>query len=303
MIAALLYNATNPGATDQVMDQIESANQRGHALYGQVSCCPLSMEFDMRSPYVFEGFAAWKPAMTAPDNEARKAVYQGGEFRQAVLDELATPAQVRLFNGEWDRLQVLRVAKAENQALEGQSIATIAATMDKEPLDCLLDLAIAEDLETEFLSLLLNYDDEPVGRLLTNPHSSIALSDAGAHLTFFCDVGFGLHLLSHWWRDKQLFSLEAAVHALSGQPAEIYGMADRGRIAPDYAGDLMLFDPKNIGRSNNRRSHDLPGGAPRLVSDPQGIAGVWVNGVRVVDNNGAMIDDCCPGKVLREFSA
>ena len=138
---------------------------------------------------------------------------------------------------------------------------------------------------------------------MTHSCSSIALSDAGAHLTFFCDAGFGLHLLGHWVRDKQIMSMQQAIHRLTGQPAAIYGIRDRGQIKAGAYADLLLFDPDTVGRSPTRRISDLPGGERRLTTDALGVHGVWVNGTRIVGQNDAQNSPTLPGTVLRAYDS
>lgn len=302
MIAALLHNSTRPDQTFEDLRKIGAAQARGHRLFGQVSCCPLTNDFTMWSPYPFEGFEAWLPAMKAQGDELKR-VYADPGFRDRVCAELAVPAAVRLFNGEWDKLTLLEVARSENQHLEGQSVGALARTAAQDPLDWLLDFALSENLESIFTAVLLNSDEAAVGRMLRDPHASIALSDAGAHLTFFCDAGFGLYLLGHWVRGLGVMPLEQAVWQLSGRPAEIFGIRGRGRLAPDLAADLMLFDPATVGRGPARRVHDLPGGAPRLTTPAMGLHGVWVNGVKVADADGAVEGRGLPGQILRDFAA
>lgn len=302
MIAALLHNSTRPDQTFEDLRKIGAAQTRGHKLYGQVSCCPLTNDFTMWSPYPFEGLEAWLPAMKAQGGEL-KQVYADTGFRDLVRAELAVPAAVRLFNGEWDKLTLLEVARSENQRLEGQSVGALARAADQDPLDWMLDFALSENLESIFTAVLLNSDEKAVGRMLRDPNASIALSDAGAHLTFFCDAGFGLHLLGHWVRGLGVLPLEEAVWQLSGRPAEIFGIRGRGRLAPGLAADLMLFDPDKIGRGPARRVHDLPGGAPRLTTPAIGLHGVWVNGVKVADADGAVEGRGLPGQILRDFAA
>jgi N-acyl-D-aspartate/D-glutamate deacylase len=113
-----------------------------------------------------------------------------------------------------------------------------------------------------------------------------------------------LRLLGYWVRERGAMSLEQAVWRLSGQPATIFRIPERGRLAPGYHADLLLFDPATVGRTPNRRVFDLPAGAPRLINDAVGVHGVWVNGVRVADHGG-IIDDALarPGRVLRRFGA
>jgi N-acyl-D-aspartate/D-glutamate deacylase len=222
-------------------------------------------------------------------------------FRDAIRNELKRPAAVRLFNGEWEKLQVLEVAQNKHRHYEGQSVASLAKAARVDPLDFMFDLALSEELETTFLSVLLNSDESAVARLLTHEYSTVALSDAGAHLTFFCDAGFGLHLMGHWVRDRQIMPLTEAIRRLTSHPAEIFGIRDRGRIEVGAFADLLLFDPATVGRSPSRRVWDLPAEQRRLTTDPLGVHGVWVNGTRIVNADGVVPIDNLPGRVLREF--
>jgi N-acyl-D-aspartate/D-glutamate deacylase len=301
MIAALLHNSTRPEQTFGELAEIGAAQARGHRLFGQVSCCPLTMDFTLHSPYLFEGLPGWKPAMVT-EGAALRAVYADSGFRANVKADLDNPEAVRLFNGEWDKLNLLEAATAEYRDLEHRDLAALAAADGKHPLDWMLDCALAEDLDTVFTAVLLNSDEDAVGRMLRDPHASIALSDAGAHLTFFCDAGFGLYLMGHWSRDLGVLPLEEAVWQLTGRPAQIFGIQERGLLRPGYAADLLLFDPATVGRGPKQRVHDLPGGAPRLTTPAMGVHGVWVNGVKVADESGAREDAGRPGEVLREFA-
>ena len=303
MIAALLHNSTDPEGVFNDLTQISDARNRNITLWGQVSCCPLSTEFTLKAPYPFEGLSAWQPAMQAASEDCYRKLLLDPSFRSSIRSELTQPAAVRLFNGEWEKLKVLEVIHDKNRRFEGKSILEITNKTGEDPLDFLLNLSLEEDLGTTFLSVLLNSDEDAVGRLLTHPFSSIALSDAGAHLTFFCDAGFGLHLLGYWIRERQIMSLEEGIHRLTGQPAQIYGIPDRGHIRPGAYADLFLFDPKTVGRSQARRIYDLPGGERRLTTDPQGVHGVWINGTQVSSETGDMEIDRYPGQVLRKFDS
>jgi N-acyl-D-aspartate/D-glutamate deacylase len=133
----------------------------------------------------------------------------------------------------------------------------------------------------------------------------ITLSDAGAHLGYLCDAGFGLHLLGHWARETGTFTLQEAVRRLTSHPADAYRIPGRGRIAPGAAADLLLFDPATVGISRLRAAHDLPGGARRLGRDPGGVHGTWVNGTRTFDGTTILGHAAGrgPGAVLDRFDA
>ena len=302
MIAALLHNSTNPTAVFKDLDLIAEANTRGHRLIGQVSCCPLTMDFTLASPYPVEGLQSWKPALGL-QGDALKAVLKDKAFRQSVREEIAAPTTFRLFNGEWDKVHVVECALASNAALEQRTVADIAQTQGCDPLDAMLDLALAEDFQTVFTAQLLNSDADAVGRMLNHPNSVVSLSDAGAHLTFFNDAGFGLHLMGHWVRDLKAMSLQEAIRRLTSQPASIFGMTDRGIIKEGMAADLLLFDPVTVGRGPKHRVFDLPGGAARLTTDAIGVHGVWVNGHQVADSQGLLEQPPLAGQMLTEFAS
>ena len=220
MVAALLHNSVAPRAVFDDLDAIAAANARGHRLLGQVSCCPLTMDFTLASPYPSKGWRAGS-RRSAQSGAALEAVLADRAFRDGVRAELATPTTFRLFNSEWDKVHVVETTRPEHaRARAAQHRRRSPPTRARDPLDAMLDLALADDLKTVFTAQLLNSDEGAVGRMLNHPHSIVSLSDAGAHLTFFNDAGFGLHLLGHWSRELGAMSLAEAVRRLTSHPAE-----------------------------------------------------------------------------------
>jgi N-acyl-D-aspartate/D-glutamate deacylase len=302
MIAALLHNSTNPQTVFNDLQAITEANLRGRRLIGQVSCCPLTMDFTFLSPYPVEGLQSWKPALGIRDAALHQVLSDQG-FRDSVRAELASTSTFRLFNNEWDKVHVVETAQPENARFEQRSIADIARELGKDPLDTALDIALSEDLETVFTAQLLNSDVEAVGRMLNHPHSLISLSDAGAHLTFFNDAGFGLHLMGYWARELGQMTMAEAVRQITSLQAEVMGIRERGRLQVGWAADLMLFDPATVNRSAKKRVFDLPGGAARLNTDAVGVRGVWVNGQLVADDQGLVAQPPLAGELLTEFNS
>jgi N-acyl-D-aspartate/D-glutamate deacylase len=205
-------------------------------------------------------------------------------LRDSIRAELAKPAHFRLFNGEWDKVEVIAAQR---------SVADLAREANQDPLDFMLDLALAENLDTVFNALLLNSDEQAVGRMLRDPNSLVSLSDAGAHLTFFNDAGYGLHLLGHWVRELGVLDLPSGVRKLTSEPARVFGIRNRGALKPGYHADLLLFDPSTVGRGPRHQVNDLPGGHARLTTEPRGVHGVWVNGAA---------PESLPGTLLRDFA-
>jgi N-acyl-D-amino-acid deacylase len=304
MIAAMFVDPGDPTRVFKELGEIEQARSRGRELWAQVGCFPLGMEFTLRHPYPLEALMAWRPAMTAPDQARYRQILADPAFRRALIHEMGQPGVPnRISNENWDYLTVMEVKKPSLRHLEGRVIGQLARDQKREPWDVFLDLGLDDDLETMFDCRLFNTDEKKVSELLRHPCAAVALSDAGAHLSFLCDAGFGLHLFGHWVRDRGDMTLPQAVRAVTSTVADAYRIKDRGRIAPGAWADLLLFDPSTVARGPKRRVNDLPTGASRLDTPAVGLHGVWVNGVRAVDQRGVISGCGRPGRVLRAFAS
>jgi len=151
----------------------------------------------------------------------------------------------------------------------------------------------------------MNFDEQEVADLITDPNTIIALSDAGAHASQLCDACYSTYLLGHWVREKKTFTVEQAVHHLTQRPAEMFGITDRGVLAEGRPADVVVFDPKTVGPGPLKRVYDLPAGADRLVSEANGIDAVVVNGqvIRRAGKDSVAITAKLPGRVLRHGRA
>jgi N-acyl-D-aspartate/D-glutamate deacylase len=303
-VAAVVYDHSNPERAFNDMRAIGEAVDRGARMVGQVPCNAISMDFTLRGAYLFEALPSWRPAIGLYDDVARlRDFYRGQSFRDATKRELVDPSALNRFTDQWDKVEILQVARPEHRELEGARVADLAAKDGKDPVDWLLDFGDSEDFATLFNAQILNADEDQVLNLLKDPNTTIGLADAGAHLFLFCDADFGLNLLGHWSRERGDFTLEEAVAALTGRQAEAYGIRDRGRLDKGCHADLLMFDPETVGRGAKERVFDLPAGASRLIRHGNGIHGLWVNGVRVMDETGVLRGETRPGMVLREFDA
>jgi N-acyl-D-aspartate/D-glutamate deacylase len=300
LVAALLHSNLIPEATFEDLRHIAAARGRGREMYGAVSACPLNFEFTLNEPYVFEGLAAWQPLMKMDEAQVRDALTDPA-FRNNLKNELARRSR-RMFTGEWDKAFVAQAADPAHSSFEGKSIEALARKHGAHPVDFMLDLSLSEDLDTLFTATLLNSDEDAVGRMLNDPNAIVSLSDAGAHLTFLCDAGFGLHLLGYWARQRKLMPLERAVRKLTSEPAKLFGIRNRGTISAGNWADLLLFDPATVGRGPSERVYDLPAGASRINTPAAGVHGVWVNGQLIADSQGLRKDAPRAGQVLRHFA-
>ncbi len=291
---ALLAGLLGPGSHRMFLQQSIELLDKGLPIVPQVSCRPLVFEFQFKEPFVFESMPIFRP-VSAADAEGKKRLYRDPDFRRAFKEGGSSG----VFGARWERT-VISACPAE-PALEERTVAEVARERGVDPVDLALDLALASDLQARFRMALLNDDEDDVAELLSDPHTVLGLSDAGAHASQLCDACFSTHLLGHWVREKGVLGLEQAVRMLTSRPAEVFGIGDRGRLAVGMPADVVVFDPEQVGAGVPRRVHDLPAGADRLVVDARGIEAVIVNGTpirldgcEVVEPGGPL-----PGRLLR----
>jgi N-acyl-D-amino-acid deacylase len=276
-----MYSKANPERALQYYERCAAALERGREVYIHSSCQPLSFDFTLREPYILYSHDAFDRVKAAAPEE-RASIYKEKHFRDRLRQNFQDPKPGILFYGDWSQVEK-----------DGVPVTQLA----KDPLDYVFDLP----LDTQLVAKLFQNDDAGVAPLLKHPAGVVALSDAGAHLIYFCDAGFGLHFLAHWVRDSGTFTLEEGVRRLTSDPARKYRIPQRGRIAPGYWADLLLFDPATVGVTNLERVADLPGGGTRMIRSPRGVHGVWVNGLRVFDGAKYIRRQPGPGAVIKNF--
>lgn len=286
-----MYNQAAPEVCTEYYKRVSGALDRGREVYIQTSCQPMSFDFSLRDPYPLLSHDAFD-RVKAARAEDLPGIYADPDFRQRFRENLANPRAGILFYGDWHSVEV-----------GGVPIAALAREAQSDPLDFFFDLAIRENLETQFVGKFFQNRDDGVAPLLRHRAGVIGLSDAGAHLMFMCDAGFGLHLLGHWVRETGTFPPEEGVRRLTSDPAARYRIPDRGRIEPGAWADLLLFDPDKVGVSPLERVRDLPAGGSRMIRRPLGVHGVWVNGVQIHDGREYLPLEAGPGAVLDKFYA
>jgi N-acyl-D-aspartate/D-glutamate deacylase len=297
-----MYNDQAPQRALGIFEECAAAIRRGVGLYVQIPCQPLSFDFTMANAYPFYSHAAFDP-IKAYTPEQLEAVFRDPSWRARFREDLKHPRPGMIFQGNWDRVMVAVAHKPANAGYVNRYAAEIATSEHRDPLDVVLDLSLDENLETAFLGRFLNVGDEGVARLLKHKAGVVALSDAGAHLIYMCDAGFGLHFLAHWVRERGDFDLAEGVRRLTSHPADLYGIVNRGRIAVGAQADLLLFDAATVGITPAERVADLPGGGRRTIRRPTGVHGVFCNGVMTFDGKDYVKHAKGPGHVLNRFNS
>lgn len=296
-----MYNEQEPQRALKIFDDCAAAIRRGNGLYVQIPCQPLSFDFTMANAYPFYSHSAFDP-IKAFTPEQLKDVYRDASWRAKFRENAKNPRPGMIFQGNWDRIMVAVAQKPANAKYVNRYLHEIAQAEHRDPLDVMLDLSLDENLETAFLGRFLNVGDDGVAKLLKHEAGVVALSDAGAHLIYMCDAGFGLHFLARWVRERGDFDLVEGIRRLTSHPADLYGIQNRGRIAVGAQADLLLFDPATVGVSPAERLADLPGGGRRTIRRPTGVHGVFCNGVRTFDGKDYAKHAKGPGHVLDRFN-
>src|SRR5262245_2821404 len=281
---------------------VEDATQEGAQLTALLRAIPFNPKFTLKKTTFFSNLDGWDVVMAKPFEE-RLAVL-GDPERRATLREQAMQRQRRRpgVPGRfvpWSSIIVKKVALAENQPLEGRRLVDIAEAQGKHVADVMLDLAVAERLDTEFQLLTRSPEQEvALAEFVKTGHALPSQTDAGAHLnTNPCTAGESSYVLGEWVRERQFLTLEDAIRRFTFQPARIMGLRDRGLVREGMAADLMVFDLARIGVAEDEITHDGPNGTPRRVQPAEGVDHVIVGGQVVMDHGkhtGAL-----PGRILR----
>lgn len=270
---ALLNREDQPSAPQDTL--IRTAPLLARGAIPQVTCRPLIVQIDLRKPFIFANMACWNPVFNRTPEE-QIAIYRGQQFRDAFRDALKTPM---IFGGDWVRAVIHEVDKASLRPLLGRNVADIARERGHDPVDTFLDLAIDDGLAMQFTYELFNSDESRIPELITDSRTMIGLSDGGAHVDMFCDAGYCTYLLGTWVREREVMSLEHAVRRITSEPAALFGIQQRGRLAPGLAADFAIFDLARVGsKKRGEMRNDLPGGGRRLVMPAQGVEYTIVNG-------------------------
>src|SRR3954463_2025313 len=260
----------------------------------QTSPLPLTREINMRNPFSFAAFPSWKRVFEDKSKEAQAAVYRDRGFRNAFREDLKRPAAF----GNWARITVHEVRSPELKHLEGKTVAEIAAERGVDGVDALLDVTLEDQLDNEFTMQSFNTREDRMAEILGNKDMLLGLGDGGAHLDMLCDSGYPTYVLGTWVRERKVLTLEEAVRRMTSDPADFFGIKDRGRLKRGLAADITIFDPASVGSVGRpERRYDLPGGAKRMVMRSQGIEYTMVNG-EVTWERGALTE-ALAGKVLR----
>jgi N-acyl-D-aspartate/D-glutamate deacylase len=285
-----------PNGWRAYMDLLDETAAAGGRMFAQVHSRSLSALLSFQTQLPFDGLPVWKELRALPVAEQKQRL-RDRALRDRLREASTTPPE-RLPVGtearpaDYDWILVF-------DSVEGphRTVAEVARERGAHPMDTMIDLALERDLELFFLQPVANENQDYALELMRHPRAVVTFSDSGAHVSQLMDSSLQTHLLAHWVREQQAFTLEQAVRMLTLVPATLWGFADRGLIREGMAADLVVFDPDTIAAEMPEVVDDLPAGARRLIQRARGVAATVVNGevlLRDGKHTGAL-----PGRLLR----
>ena len=285
-----------PGVWKKYMNLLDETAAAGGRMFAQAHSRSLSSLLSFKTQMPFDWLPIWKEIRKLPLAEQRHRL-RDPELRRkliAVSGErdgrrpLGTEAKLP----DYDWLLVFDTVEGPHR-----TVAEVARERGQHPAETMIDLALEKDLDLFFLQPVANEDQDIALEIMRHPRSVTTFSDSGAHVSQLMDSSLQTHLLYHWVRTKQAFTLEQAVRMLTLVPATLWGFHDRGLLREGMAADIVVFDPETIAAEMPEVVDDLPAGARRLVQRTRGVAATVVNGeilLRDGKHTGAL-----PGQLLR----
>ncbi len=301
-----------PTATwEHCVAYLERARKQGAGVYSMLMARPFNRRFSLaEGTSLYEGVPAFQRLFDeAKTVSARIAMLSDADYRASIRTAVEHPNKdasrgSTLPPPHFENLQVFRAGKPENQALIGRSLAEIAKERGLAPMDLMIEIALAEALDVEFVwRTESDAWREGTHRASVHPHMIIGTSDGGAHLGRDDGSDWSSYFLRYWVREWGKWELEEAIRQMTQQPAALLGLFDRGMLLPGHAADVMIFDADEIGPGRKEFVRDFPNGEGRWSSRPEGMYATIVNGVPIVLDGELTDDRIRPGQVLRPLTA
>ena len=290
--------------TPELVDRQLEASRYAAALGGKVVALtmpilvPMNISFKTRCALTL--IPGWDEILTKPLDERKKLLKDPQVRAKMQEDAQAEAAGVLRRMNRWEDYTIGDTFSEENKPLEDRRVGDIAEERGQSAFDTLVDIVLADDLQTVIWPRPLEDDEESWKMrmdLLASGQAMVGGSDGGAHLDRMLGSVYPTRFLADVLRGRKLVRLEQAVQMMSETPAQLFGLRDRGTIAQGNHADLVLFDPETIDAGPVRTVKDLPSGAARLFSESLGVERVFVNGTTIVKDGQPTGET--PGTLLR----
>jgi N-acyl-D-amino-acid deacylase len=302
---ALTQNNSDPTSWKRLLDLSADAAADGVAIRPQVHGRTVSLLLGFQTFHPLAFTPAWSAAGLGllPWEEQVARIEADPQLRARIVADAGRLRDDPIVMGFMspERIFVLGDPPVYEPGPE-RSATAIAAARGVDEWELLLELFLEDDGQQLLNAPVLNYTDgnlDAAGEMLQHPTSAFGLGDGGAHAGQTCDASTTTFLLSHWARDRDhgRLTVEEAVHKMTQATATLFGLADRGVLAPGYVGDANVIDHARLQLHRPELVHDLPGGASRLIQHADGYVTTIKSGTPTfVDGEGT---GARPGSLLR----
>ena len=280
-----------PDIHRRVLAWLESCRMRGIRVIGQGLTTDAGFNFTFEDWNLFDDSDPWCEATTG-SREERKRKLADPARRQALKDHMPITA-----TGPLPDIVIVGPKLERNARWEDYTLAIAGDEMGKHPVDVMLDMAVEEDLATEFFAAPPNGDIGHLREIVDNPYVLFGVSDGGAHTKFLTAGRYPTETLCKIVREHEMVSLEEAHWRLSALPAMVAGFEGRGVLRKGAPADIVVYDYERLKVLPAEVTHDLPGGEWRRVQRAEGYRYVLVNGeVTIRDDRET---GTCSGRLLR----
>jgi N-acyl-D-aspartate/D-glutamate deacylase len=253
--------------------------ERGIPVYGQGVTTDAGFTFTFEDWNLYDDSDAWCEATTGSVEE--RLAKLADPARRAALK--AHPPRVA--SAPLEQVTILSPKSAETARYKEMSVAQAGEAMGKHPIDAMLDIAVADNLKTEFFGSPPNTRLDLMAEIIQNPYTLFGVSDGGAHTRFLTAGRYPTEAITKFVREHNLISLEHAHYRLSALPAMLAGFPDRGVIKKGAPADIVVYDYETLESLPGEVAHDMPGGEWRRVQRANGYRYILVNGQITIEND------------------
>jgi N-acyl-D-aspartate/D-glutamate deacylase len=268
-----------PHVHRKILEWLDGCHQRGNRVYGQGVTTDAGLTFSFDEWNLFDESPAWREA-TVGTVEERKKKLADPKRREAMKQQT-----IKIVINSIESIVVVGPKSAENQQWLDHRIDLVAEKTGKHPIDAMLDIALADDLKTEFFAAPPGTRTDLLAEVVQNPYTLFGVSDGGAHTRFLTAGRFPTEAITRLVREHNLISLEHAHYRLSALPAMLAGFPDRGVIKKGAPADIVIYDYETLNALPGEVAHDMPGGEWRRVQRANGYRYILVNGRVTIEND------------------